>query len=594
MPGQAQTSFDLTMCKLPFIRLNYRFIRHASNTIRRSISRVRSSRTNFVQTLWLSAIAACFLLPIIALAWFTFAEPAKVYTATGIKNIWQHLLNTTLPSYIWNSFALVCLTASYAFILGVTNAWIVSHYQFPTRRWLNWALALPFAIPTYIAAYIYAEFLDYSGPLQIFIRELIGTDNPDDYYFPAVRSLGGAGVIMALSLYPYVYLFARKAFYEHSASLARAQALMGIGGLRGFFKLSLPMARPALAVGVILVILETLNDFGSVQHLAVNTVSLGVYNLWLNLNDLGSAVRLASFTIMVVCSLIFLEQFSRAAQEQYQREGASYAPPLKTPRPAVRWLFTCYCWAPIIFGFIVPVAVLVFYSIRNVPSFIEHNFFRTTANSLMLALGAAAISILIGISVAYFERSRKHLFARGLTQLINMGYAIPGTILAIGIMIPFGAFDNWLDLQSETLFGIRSGLLLIGTGSAIVFAYVVRFTSIALGAMRSSLKKIPINIDYSARLLGYSDSQLITRIHLPILKKSILTSFLIVFIDSLKELSSTIILRPFDFETLATHIYAFASDELIEEAAAACLLMVLACLIPILLVTRSFAQPVHK
>ncbi len=527
-------------------------------------------------------------LPIFAIIFLAFSAPSVGVSELSQTEIFFHLLSSTLPNYLKNSLLLMLMVGILALVLGVSAAWLLTGYSFTARKFFTWALALPLAIPTYIFAYLYGDFLDYSGPLQSFIRDLGGFTRPSDYFFPELRSLPGAALMLALALYPYIYLFARKAFLEYSPSLAMARELMGISGLKGFFKTSLGMARPALGIGLSLVLMETISDFGVVEYFAINTLSLGMYNLWLNMGNLAGAAQTALLTLFIVVSLSYLERSSRMRQSHAQKEGSFYSPPLKKLSAVKQLLVLIYLGSIFFIAFLLPSGLILYHSLKNFSSLINENFIAYTRNSMVLALLAASVALLISISMAYAQRlNKKGFFTKIVNEIMSLGYAIPGTILAIGILVPFTTIDSFISDISEAMGGGRLGLLLSGSGFSLVFAYVLRFIIIPQGAISSGLGRIHENLDNSAALMGFSKKQTLSKLHLPLLKKSLFTGFLILFIESLKELSATIILRPFDFETLSTYIYAYASDERIEEASLACLLLIGLGLLPTVIIMRS-------
>ncbi|OED42400.1 iron ABC transporter permease [Chromatiales bacterium (ex Bugula neritina AB1)] len=533
-----------------------------------------------------TALLIC--LPIISVVWLALFPS---------ENIWPHLYATVLPGYLFNTFLLMAGVATGTLAIGVTTAWVVTHYEFTGRNLFVWALLLPFAVPAYVIAFIYTDLLEYSGPLQSSLRHLFGWQTSADYYFPSIRSLGGAICMMVLVLYPYVYLLARAAFIEQSASLLEAARVLGQPRRKGFMTISLPLARPAIAVGVAMALMETLNDFGTVDYFAVRTLTSGLYDVWLNMDNLGGGAQIASLLLIFVFTLFGLERISRAHQKQFQPSSSRFS---RVERPRVHGLknaalFFC-CAMPVLLGFLIPAVVLLNYSITNFTESWTPDFRETTLNSLLLSLTAATIATFLGIFLAYSSRINKSGTLRLCTRLASTGYALPGAVLAIGILVPLASFDNTVDAFFRRHFEFSTGLILSGTVVALILAYVVRFLAVAFGSVESSLDKITPSMDLAARSLGQSSSRMLWRVHLPLMRSGIITAMLVVFVDCMKELPATLVLRPFNFDTLATHVYQFASDELIEESALAALLIVLTGLIPVILLSKTLdrSQSVTK
>ncbi len=503
------------------------------------------------------------------------------------ENIWAHLAATVLPTYIWTTLALMLGVGAISVFIGVSTAWLVTMCQFPGRRFFEWALLLPFAVPAYVIAYVYTDLLEYAGPVQIALRSLFGWTSYQDYWFPDIRTIGGAILMLALVLYPYVYMMARASFLEHSSNISAASRTLGCTPLQSFIRISLPMARPAIAVGLSLVSMETINDFGTVDYFAVKSLSAGIYDTWLNMNNLGGAAQIASMMLIFVVVLISLERIGRARQKQFDsadryRSQDSYH--------LTGWrgiAATSACSLIFITGFAIPFAVLGSYAIDNFSSSWNEQFISIASNSFILSLSAALIACLIGLVLAYSKRLSPGKGLQGVVRIANLGYALPGAVLAIGVMIPFAAFDNTLDAFLRKHFDISTGLLLSGTVTAIIFAYVVRFLTVAHGSIESSLAKVTPTMDMASRSLGLNTLQTLFKVHLPLIRGGMLTGALVVFVDCMKELPATLILRPFNFDTLATYVYQFASDEMIEESALGALLIVLVGLAPVILLSRS-------
>jgi len=528
-----------------------------------------------------SLIAACISLPIIAVLFLALSPE---------ENAWPHLINTVLPSYLKNTVILMAGVGSLSLVIGIGTAWLVSMYDFPAKKILSWALLLPFAVPAYVIAYTYTDFLEYAGPIQKTLRELFGWNSARDYWFPEIRSMGGAIVMMSLVLYPYVYMLAKAAFMEQSASLYRSSRSLGTSPKQFFFRVSLPIARPAIAVGLSLVLMETLNDFGTVDYFAVRTLTSGLYDTWLNMGNIGGAAQIALLMVAVVVLLISLERYSRRKQKQFHPRGnGDPIPEIKLSGKKATIAFLC-AFTPVLLGFIFPVTLLSVYAIEYFDISWSNNFFGYALNSFALASSASFITLVLGLVLAYSNRMNRNKATQFLVNISSLGYAVPGTVLAIGIIIPFAAFDNLVDGAMRSYFDFSSGLILSGTAFAIVFSYSVRFLAVSSGSVESSLSQVTPQMDMASRSLGNSHLKTLIQVHLPIIKKGALTGMLVVFVDCLKELPATLILRPFNFETLATQVYQFASDELLEQSALSALVIVLVGVIPVIFLDRSISK----
>jgi len=459
---------------------------------------------------------------------------------------------------------------------------------------LSWALLLPLAMPGYLAAYAYTDLLEYSGPVQSLLRAGFGWQSRQDYWFPEVRSLGGAALFLSLVLYPYVYLLTRAAFAEQSAGVMEAGRSLGRGPWRGFFTLSLPLARPAIVVGLSLALMEALNDFGAVDYFAVQTFTVGIYRVWLGMGSVAGAAQLAVLLLGVVLLLTGLERMARR-QQRFHHTTQRTRP---APRFVLRgWLGLGAATAaalPVLLGFGVPAGLLAAYTLdvwRRSGSLGAPGLAAALGNSLLLAGLAALVTVAAGVFLAYGVRLRPWPLVRGVTRAASLGYAVPGLVLAVGVMIPAAGLDNALDGFLRDRYGVSSGLLLSGTLAALTFACAVRFLPLALGAAESGLARITPSMDNAARSLGLRPRQVLRRVHLPLLKGSVLAAALLVFVDTMKELPMTLVLRPFNFNTLATHVYELAAYEQFRQSAPAALGIVLAGLAPVLLLGRNERNP---
>jgi len=526
-------------------------------------------------------IAVLISLPILAVLYLAFFPD---------ENAWPHLLNTVLPSYLKNTVILMTGVGVLTLAIGTGSAWLIVTYDFPGKRWLSWALLLPFAMPAYVIAYVYTDLLEYAGLVQTGLRSFFAWNSSQDYWFPEIRSMSGAILMMSLVLYPYIYMLARAAFLEQSISLYRIARSLGSTPLQFFYRVSLPIARPALAVGLALVLMETLNDFGTVDYFAVRTLTAGLYDTWLNMGNLGGAAQIAVLMVVVVVILISLERYSRRQQKQFNSRNPSA--PIPTIKLSGKYAYgaSILAFIPVLFGFLIPFTILSYYAINYFETSWSSKFVTYALNSFSLAGMAAIITLILGLTLAYSKRMNKNKATRFFVGFSSLGYAVPGAVLAIGIIIPFAAFDNFIDGIMREYFQISTGLILSGTAFAIVFSYSVRFLAVASGSIESSLDKITPNMDMASRSMGHSHLSTLIRVHIPMIRRGALTAMLVVFVDCLKELPATLILRPFNFETLATQVYQFASDELLEQSALSALVIVLVGIIPVILLDKSISK----
>jgi iron(III) transport system permease protein len=519
-------------------------------------------------------IAVLMLLPMTVIV-------ATVFT--GSFDVWHHLVDTVLWDYLSNSLLLLLGVGAGVLIIGVPAAWLVSVCDFPGRKFFSWALLLPLAMPAYIIAYTYTGLLDFAGPVQSILRDFTGWQY-GEYWFFNIRSLPGAIIMLTLVLYPYVYLLARAAFLEQSPSILEVGRTMGYGNRLSMLRLALPMARPAIVTGLTLALMETLADYGTVQYFGVSTFTTGIFRTFYGFGDVAAAAQLASVLLGFVVLLMALERYSRRQARYHTVKGHSIRRICLTKGKAL--LAVWVCAFPLLFGFFIPAVQLLYWSLFE--AVIGESFSTLAWNSFYLAFIAACIAVSFALVLAYAKRlyERKKLVSVAVT-VSGTGYALPGTIIAIGVLISFSWLDHHLIDIAKNLLDIDIGLLLSGTLVALLFAYTVRFLAVSLGSIESGLQKIKPNIDHAAQLLGYKPFQVLRKIHMPLLKGSVLTAFLIVFVDVLKELPATLILRPFNFNTLAVRAYELASDERLIDAAPASLLIVMVGLIPVILLSRS-------
>ena len=525
-------------------------------------------------------VSGVLILPVIVVA-------ASVFLSSG--DIWQHLYDTVLAEYIGNSLLLALGVGCLSLPLGVIPAWLVTMYRFPGSRQLEWALLLPLAMPAYIIAYTYTGMLDVAGPLQSWLRAAFDWQY-GDYWFPDIRSLPGAVLMLSLVLYPYIYLLARAAFLEQSASMVEVARTLGVRPAAAFFKLVLPLARPAIIVGLSLVLMETLADYGTVQYFGVATFTTGIFKTWFGLGSSIAAAQLSALLMLFVLLLIILEQHSRR-QSRYYDTSTRYGRLEQKHLRGLRGLpALAVCALPVLFGFVIPSGQLLLWGIQTWRTSLDAGFFTLIANSIELAFITALLAAALALAISYARRRQPGIMTNLFNRLLGMGYAIPGAVIAVGVLIPF----TWLDRHLVHWFGFLSdtdpGLLLSGTIAILVFAYLVRFLALSLNTVDAGLAKIKPSMDEAGRSLGFSGFRLLRRVHIPILRGSLLTAVLLVFVDVLKELPATLILRPFNFNTLAVRTYELANEERLADAAFPALAIVLAGIIPVIILSRAISQ----
>ncbi|MNX11630.1 Sulfate transport system permease protein CysW [compost metagenome] len=530
------------------------------------------------------ATALLLGLPVLALIFSAFSADGDLF---------RHLADTVLLDYLGNTSGLVLGVVLLSLLFGVPTAWLVAMCQVPGRRALQWALMLPMAMPSYIVAYVYTDLLDYSGPLQAGLRSLFDWQSPADYWFPAIRSLGGAAWVLALVLFPYVYLLARASFLEQSVSLIHSSRLLGCTPWQSFRRLSLPLARPAIMVGASLVAMETLADFATVHFFAINTLTTAIYDTWLGYGSLATAARLSCLMLLAVVLLIALERRSRQRQQVFQK-SMGHEQPLRYPlKGASRLLAGFWCWGLVLAGFGLPFVILLDYGVRYFELSWTPEFVRFAGNSLLISALTALLAMAIALLLGFFRRLDGGTRSLLPLRIAATGYAMPGTVLAIGVLVPLTALDFGLNDLAEWLGMQGPGLLLTGTLTAIVFGYLVRFVAIAIGSVESSMGKISPSLDMAARSLGQGTGGMLRRVHLPLVRRGLFAGAMLVFIESMKELPAALLLRPFNFETLATHVYQFVSDEMLERGALGAIVIVLVGLVPLIWVNRSLDSPGH-
>ncbi len=549
-----------------------------------AISNDKVFKTNsFMFSRWNSALVILSLL---------FSIPLAVVLGSVFfpeTEIWKHLADTVLSDYVFNSLILLIGVGFFSLILGVIPAWLVTMYRFPLSRYLEWALLLPMAMPAYIIAYSYTGMLDVAGPLQTSLREVTGWQYRD-YWFPDVRSLGGAITMLSLVLYPYVYLLARAAFIEQSICVLEVSRTLGCNAVDAFRRVALPLARPAIMVGLSLVVMETLADYGTVQYFGVSAFTTGIFRTWFGLGSSLAAAQLSALLLVFVAAFLYLEKRSRR-QARFHHTSSRYSNLLQQQLNKGSGSFALvFCALPMILGFIIPVCFLIDMALDTYSQILNRDFYALLFNSLLLAFVTAILALLIALFMAYSNRNTSSSVNRFLVRFVSMGYAIPGTVIAVGVLIPFAWFDNTLDAFLTEHFNISSGLLISGTIVALIFAYLTRFLAVSINTVEAALGKIKPVMDEVAKTTGMSSGGIIKRIHIPMMRGSLLTALLLVFVDVLKELPATLILRPFNFNTLAVRTYELANEERLAAAAVPALAIVLAGIIPVIMISNSISR----
>ena len=522
------------------------------------------------------------------------AVAAPIFTVLGLaftdtSDIWTHLYNTVLGLYLERTITLMFGVGVGTLVIGTGTAWLVTMCRFPGSRIFEWALLLPLAVPAYVLAFVVTDQLEYAGTVQSTLRDMFGWTRPQDYWFPEIRSMGGAIVVMTLVLYPYVYLLARSAFLEQSVCVLEVSRTLGKTAWGSFTRIALPLARPAIVVGVTLVLMEVINDFGTVDYFAVQTFTAGIFDVWLNMNSVGGAAQLSSVLLLVVLVLIVTERMARRDRKFHHTSNKYSKLPSYRLRGYKATLSFFACALPVLLGFIFPASVLSHYALSFYEETLSADFFSYVINSLTLSASAALLAVVVGLFLAYAVRLSEGPWIKIAARTASIGYAVPGAILAVGVLWPTGALDQSLSLIGGN-FGIAVGSVMIGTIVPIVYGYLVRFLALAYGTSEASLGKITPNMDGAARTLGSNPSQTLKRVHFPLMRGSLMTAAILVFVDCMKGLPLTIILRPFNFDTLATFVYQYASDELLEESALGALTIVGAGIIPVILLSVTIAK----
>jgi len=525
-------------------------------------------------------IAAIVALPILAVLAHVFVP---------VPEVWTHLAATVLPRYLVNTVILATGVGVCVLVIGVATAWLVVMCRFPGRRVFEWALLLPLAVPTYVIAYAYTDFLQFVGPVQTTLRELFGWTR-HDYWFPDVRSLGGAITLLSLVLYPYVYLLTRAAFLEQSACVLEVGRTLGRNPRRLLFNVAVPLARPAIAGGVALALMETLNEFGAVHFFAIDTFTTGIYRTWFGLGEPVAAAQLAACLLLFVILLVLLERWSRGRARYFHTSARYRELPRFELTGARAVLAFAACALPVLVGFVLPATLLAVMAVTGGDPLFGGRFIGLATNSLLLAAIAAVCAVGLALLLSYGVRLQRNRGTRLAARIASMGYAVPGSVIAVGILIPLGWADQGINAFLERRFGFMPGLLLTGTIVALVYAYVVRFLAVAYSALEASLEKVTPSMDAAARTLGKTAGATLRRVHTPIMRSSLLAAGILVFVDVMKELPATVILRPFNFDTLAIRAHELASDERLAQASTSALAIVVVGVIPVIVLSIAMGR----
>lgn len=558
-------------------------LQSTSQSIKRRHARAGTGLSHPLLATWAGLTSVIVLMPIIAIAWLAIS---------GGGGDWPHLMQNVIPRATGRTLLLISLTGAVTAFAGILTAWLVASCEFPLRRFLSAALVLPLAIPAYLAAYAFGELFTFTGPVQGLIRAIFGFKTSRDYWFPDIRSLGGAVLVLSSVLYPYIYLACRSMFLMQGRAAADVARTLGAGPLKVFFRIQIPMARPAIMIGLTLVAMETLNDIGAVEFLGVQTLTFSIFDTWLNRGSLAGAAQIACIMLVFVIGLMMIERAARRRQRFSSQKTTSAV------HDAARlilsgwkkWAAMVACLLPVVSGFAVPVLILGNYALKRIDQFIKPRLLNALFHSILVSGATATVTVLLGFVLAYAARTGHSRVSDIAGRLASFGYGVPGTVLAIGVLFPLAALDNIIDAGMRDTFGISTGLMMTGTGFAIIYACSVRFLTMAEGSLEAGFQKLSPHLDMAARALGRTGGQTLRTVLLPMMRPAVLTAALLVFIETMKELSATIMLRPFNFNTLATLVYEDASRAKVEDASVAAMIIVVAGMIPVILVSRSLER----
>jgi iron(III) transport system permease protein len=511
-------------------------------------------------------IAFIVVAPVVSVIWLAFHP---------VENIWPHMTATVLPRYLGNTLFLMGGVGALTAAVGTGAAWLVAMYRFPGSRWLDYALLFPLAIPGYVGAYALIDFFDYSGVVQTALRASFGWETARDYWFPAVRTRSMAAIVLSAALYPYVYLLARAAFREQSNCTYEVARALGTGPLALFWRVGLPLARPAIAMGVALALMETVADFGTVDHFGVQTLTTGIFSVWLSGGNAGGAAQISLVILGIVVALLTIERLSRRNARFHRMSRASRPLEPMALRGAKAWVATLACLLPFGVGFVLPVAVMLSHALKKPEAWVSKGLLQALGNTIVVGGAASVLTVIGALFLVYGVRLAGRGFPRLVLPLTSVGYAAPGTVLAVGLLIPLAAMDHRVADFVLAVTGIDPGLVMTGTAAALILAYFVRFFGIAQGSVDSAFGRVSPSLPLAARSLGRGAGGTLREVYLPLMRRSVATALLVVFVDCVKELPATLLLRPFNYNTLATRVYEQASLERLSDAAPAALLVMM-------------------
>ena len=523
-------------------------------------------------------IALIVLSPIMSVIWIAF---------TPSENIWPHLISTTLPRYLRTTLVAMFSVGLLAASFGTGTAWLIARYKFPLSRWLEWLLLLPLAIPAYVGAYALVDFLEYAGPVQTLLRQIFGWSTARDYWFPEIRSLTAAVIVLAAALYPYVYLLARTAFREQSGCGHEVAQSLGAGPFERFWRIGLPLARPAIAAGTAIVMMETVNDFGTMDYFAVQTLTTGIFSVWLESSNAGGAAQIALVVLCLVVFLVALEKFSRRKERHYNLSNRARPIERDQLKGFAGFLAMTLCALPFVIGFVLPVSVISWHAVGNLDEFTARGLIKALVNTLVVGGIAASVTVIAGLFMVYGVRLSGRRLPQFLLPVTTIGYAAPGAVLGVGLLIPLAATDNAVADAIWAATGYDIGLIMTGSAFALVLAYSVRFFAIAQGAADAAMGRVSPSLPMASRSLGRTLGGTLRDVYLPLIRGSIGSALLLVFVDCVKELPATLLLRPFNYETLATRVHQQASLENLGNAAPSAVLIVLVGLAAVVLLARA-------
>lgn len=503
------------------------------------------------------------------------------------QGIFPHLANTVLGRYILNTLILMLGVGFVALLFGVSTAWLVCRYQFFGSHVLSWLLILPLAMPAYIIAYAYTDFLEYAGPVQSWLRDIFGWQSAKEYWFFDVRSRSGAIITMGAVLYPYVYILARTAFQQTSMRLFEVARMSGQNMFRA---VGLPLARPAIIAGLSLVLMEVLSDFGTVEYFGVETLTLGIFNVWLGMNNMPAAAQLALIAFMFILALLVLERWARSGRSFENTAGAARGVPKQPLRGRNAIASFLWCLLPVSLGFIVPVLILGEFILSGIDAVILRQLPALVGQSLSVAAGTSVLIVIVSVIIVIITNFEMGRIGRALSGLSATGYAFPGTILALGVLFFLTQLEAAWQAFGRLFAIVEMPNLIIGTIGVLIFGYMVRFQAVGFGAINAGIKRMPADMMSASRSLGYGFFPSVRQIILPLLRPSMVAALLLVFVDVMKELPMTLLLRPFNFDTFATFTYQYANEEMLEQAGLPALLIVIAGLVPVLVANKTLSN----